>query len=109
MRDHTPMKRLNIRVLAGLALLGLALPTTAGCNRHMLNALVNVATLAVAVGELASAANAMSHAHHVHGEACGHQWARVDGRDVYFADGYWEFYDTRSGVWYVYPEGLPEY
>jgi len=94
-------------------IVGTLLATTAigpGCSREGLQLAANIFWLAASAVELVSAVASLSHAsQHYHYGNCGHQRAVYDGRQVFYANDQWEYYDDYNDTWYVYPDGLPGY
>ena len=88
------MRKIRLAVL--LAVLGL----TTGCSPYAFRSLVGAAIITAAV--VGTAHVLAHHDHHYHDHYCGHSRRWHDGRDVYYYQDRWEYYDPDTRRWYHY-------
>ncbi len=73
-----------------------------GCFRGGGQLALGALEVASVVAEVALVAALLSnHDSHYHSYGC-HPVRYEDGRDVYYYNGHWEYYDDDEGSWYAY-------
>lgn len=88
-------------LLLPLVLVALLVRPTVGCSPQVARAVAGAAIFMTAVAVIAH------HDAHWHSHHCGHPVMYVDGRDAYWYQGHWEYYDEATGRWYRYTEAPP--
>ncbi len=92
----------RLRVALGSLLLCLALVSSTGCFRGNGRAVLGALHVAAAITEVIVIASILaSHDAHYHGGHC-HPVRVYDGRQNYYYNGHWEYYDDGGAVWYSY-------
>ncbi|MCA9519666.1 MAG: hypothetical protein KC609_01780 [Myxococcales bacterium] len=88
------MKR-QLVVLISVLTLGFG-AMTPGCSPRTLGFVAGMVVLGTAMAILAE------HDAHFHSHHCGHRHVIYEGRDVYYYNDHWEYYDPNARRWYFY-------
>lgn len=67
-----------------------------GCGPRTASFIAGMIVLGAALAIMAE------HDAHFHSRHCGHRHVVYEGRDVYYYNGHWEYYEPNTRRWYFY-------